>query len=153
MKKYTFILVLFLPLLSFGQAGTKDSLNYMWSHIYKPEKLEIIDSLVTFTGTVQHLKEKSGSAYHILIEPDRKYKSMLNEENKNKQKGCLVVVPIYSSESDSMKPAEIAKKGDYVNKVKIPSKGDRVRVRGAFIKDKKKGWNGIMPVLTIQKIK
>ena len=153
MKKYFLLLILLLPVASFAQESTKDSLSYIWKHVYKPEKYEVLDSMVQFTGTVIHMKGKANGDYHILVEPDKKYKSYLSDENKKKEKGALVVIPIFSYASDSLSPAEIAIKGDYKNKVKIPSKGDRVRVRGALVKDRRKGWNAILPVLTIQKAK
>jgi len=153
MKRLLVITIILLPLCTWAQTSTRDSLNNLWAHVYKPEKQEVKDSLVQISGKVVRVKGKSNGDYHILLKLDDKYKSLLTKENQTKEKGCLVVIPIFSYKSDSLKPAEIAIKGNYVNHVYIPVKGQRIRVRGSYVWDKKKGWAAIMPVLSIQKIK
>lgn len=81
---------------------------------------------------MHHVKKhmKDGD-YKFQLDVQKKYKNLLNKGNKKKTSGNLIV--------------EVVPKDRKSNQVDLPNKKDDVRVWGAWVKDKPKGWNEIHP--------
>ncbi len=94
--------------------------------------LKLLSKCETARGIVHHVKKhmKDGD-YKFQLDVQKKYKDLLNKGNKKKTDGNLIV--------------EIVPKDRKSSQVDLPNKGDDVRVWGAWVKDKPKGWNEIHP--------
>ncbi|HEX9319746.1 MAG TPA: hypothetical protein VF884_12505 [Nitrososphaeraceae archaeon] len=94
--------------------------------------LKLISKCESARGIVHHVKKhmKDGD-YKFQLDVQKKYNGLLNKGNKKKTNGNLIV--------------EVVPKDRKSSQVDLPSGGDDVRVWGAWVKDKPKGWNEIHP--------
>src|SRR5829696_7502743 len=93
--------------------------------------LKILSECENAVGKVKHVQEMPDGDYKFLLKLDKEYKSLLNQDNKKKTGGNLVV--------------EIVPKDQDSKYIELPDKGDKVEVWGAWVIDKPKGWNEIHP--------
>jgi hypothetical protein len=66
-------------------------------HIYHPERLQVLSSCITVTGTVVRILSEADGDDHIRVEPDTAYINLLRPANVNQSgctNGCLVVEPV-----------------------------------------------------------
>jgi hypothetical protein len=75
----------------------------LWNHVYagdqrrfsKPQdRLQIIQDCVTVTGTIITAKPEKDGDFHIRLQLDPQFTSMLNAKNRSGQRGTLVVEPV-----------------------------------------------------------
>lgn len=126
-------------------APQKDCGIFPTSHIHNPERLipnEIAPCQVDITGTVMSVRDpageqgdgpKDGDAY-ILVNLDEQYEYLLNEKNKEKTNGYLVLEVI------CREPNHDYCEG-YQNQVEIPKAGDKIKFTGWWVTDRGKGIN------------
>ena len=93
--------------------------------------LKVLSECQEATGIVKHTKKMNDGDYKFFLDVDKKYDFLLNDKNKEKTDGFLVV--------------EIVPKDQDVSGVSLPKTGDQVRIWGAWVTDKPKGWHEIHP--------
>lgn len=140
MKNFAFILFLIAGCI------TCNAQSPLWKHVYNPDRLHIIQPVMTITGTIYHIKKEKDGDLHINVKVDSKFESLLNARNKEAQSGCLVVEIICVgkiTQPDAEGPCD-----NYSNAITVPKKGDHVKITGAYILDTEgnHGWTEIHPV-------
>lgn len=88
-------------------------------------------------GDVMHTKKMDDGDYKFLLKLDDKYEFLLNEKNREKTDGFLVI--------------EIVPKDQDIQNIVLPKSGDKVHVWGAWVTDKPKGWHEIHPTWEVTK--
>ena len=119
----------------------------LWSHVYNPTRLAVINTCTTFTGIVAHKINEADGDVHIRVTPDTAYSRMINSYNISGQHGDMVVEPVCAvtvTQSDA-----IASCTGFSNTVYIPNVGEHVQVTGSYVTDTHHGWNEIHPVTSI----
>ena len=93
------------------------------------EDLRVLAECQDAIGTVMHTKKMDDGDYKLFLDVDEQFKFLVNDKNKEKTEGFLVVeiVPPHQQ-------------GMY-----LPKEGDRVHVWGAWVTDEPKGWHEIHP--------
>jgi hypothetical protein len=97
--------------------------------VYNPQRLEVKDPCKTVSGTVEKIRHEKDGDYHVNLKLDSQYTELINEKNKTKQKGDLVVEIIPMDQS----------------KIPAPKVGQHISVTGAYVLDKQHGWMEIHP--------
>jgi hypothetical protein len=118
----------------------------LWTHVYKQERLEVIEPCTEVEGRVTELRREGDGDIHIRL--DVEDTSVLNIYNRLHAHGELIVELV--CEVPSERAAAIAACAGFTPHVTLPGSGDRVRVTGALVKDRDNGWNEIHPVTTIE---
>lgn len=150
MIKNSFLSFLFLIISQYGFSQRTSCDDKLWNHVYHKERLNVVNKCMEVTGTVFKInKEKDGDA-HILLHLDAGQQSLLNGKNISQQHGALVVEVLYAF-SVSQMDALSAGVG-FTNYVKMPRRGDHIKVTGSYVLDKKHGWMEIHPVSRIEKL-
>ena len=93
--------------------------------------LRVLSECQDAIGVVKHTKKMDDGDYKLFLEVDKKYDFLLNDKNREKTDGFLVV--------------EIVPKDQDIAGVYLPKSGDQVHVWGAWVTDKPKGWHEIHP--------
>ena len=140
------LLILSSTISLFAQSSPCDP--SLWLHTYRPERLIILDSCVTITGTIEHVQREADGDKHIRIKLDPGQEKYLNVKNISSQSGCLVVEIIYANLP--VLPRSLKASKGYTNKLRVPKKGEHVVVTGAWVTDTNHGWNEIHPVSVIE---
>lgn len=120
----------------------------LWQHVYRPERLQVVESCKTVTGKIEKIRPEKDGDLHILLKLDEGQEHLLNKRNYQQQKGNLVLEPICVGEitqSNAIEPCE-----GYKNIVEIPGIGDHVKVTGSYVLDTDHMWMEIHPVMKIE---
>lgn len=120
----------------------------IWNYVWKPHRLHLIENCVEVSGIVIDKKKEDDGDVHIRLRPDKAFTSLLNENNRKKQDGCLVVEIICAAVPDDEKVRPVCE--GYTNKVFLPKKGAHVKVTGSLVYDKHNEWIEIHPVTRIE---
>ena len=99
--------------------------------------LRVLSKCQEATGVVKHTKKMDDGDYKFFLEVDKKYDFLLNDKNREKTDGFLVV--------------EIVPKDQHIAGVYLPKSGDQVHIWGAWVTDKPKGWHEIHPAWKVAK--
>ena len=99
--------------------------------------LKVLADCQQATGEVMHTKKMNDGDYKFFLDVDDKYKSLVNDVNKEKTEGFLVV--------------EVVPKDQDISTVYLPKEGDKVDIHGAWVTDEKKGWHEIHPTWVVTK--
>jgi len=99
--------------------------------------LRILSECQDAVGVVKHTKKMDDGDYKFFLEVDSKYNFLLNDKNRDKTDGFLVV--------------EIVPKDQDAKTVFLPKSGDKVHIWGAWVTDKPKGWHEIHPAWKVVK--
>ena len=121
----------------------------LWSHVYLPERLRVIEACAAVDGRVVSVRRESEGDVHIAVDPDDK--GVLNLVNFLHGHGNLVTEVICGTVLDHGY-AKTACTG-FRQQVTIPTVGDRVRVIGTYVTDSESGWNEIHPVTRIETLR
>lgn len=97
--------------------------------------LRILAECQDAIGTVMHTKKMDDGDYKFFLKLDEQFKFLVNEKNKDKTDGFLVV--------------EIVPPDQDIQGVYLPKDGDNVHIWGAWVTDKPKGWHEIHPTWKI----
>lgn len=143
MKKILAILI--LSASAFGQCDAT-----LWKHIYHKPRLHIIKKCVTVTGVISRAcrKEKDGD-WHCFLKLDKQFEFMLNDMNRKKEFGDLVIEPICvkpPTQADAIQ----ACRGFSQSFPQIVV-GNRVAVTGDYVLDTAHGHFEIHPISKITK--
>jgi len=141
-------LILLLLLSSAAFAQQCDAT--LWDHIYHKSRLHVLKQCVTVTGTIDRAcrKEKDGD-WHCFLKLDPQFEWMLNDGNRNKQFGDLVIEPICVTPPTQADAIDVCK-GFSQNFPDIKV-GNRVEVTGDYVLDAQHGHNEIHPISKLTK--
>lgn len=101
------------------------------------EDLKVLAECQDAVGDVMHTKKMDDGDYKFLLKLEDKYEFLINDKNDEKTDGLLVV--------------EVVPKDQDLKNVDLPKEGDKVRVWGAWVTDKPKGWHEIHPTWEVTK--
>jgi hypothetical protein len=93
--------------------------------------LRVLSECQDVIGVVKHTKKMDDGDYKFFLDVDKKYDFLLNDKNREKTDGFLVV--------------EIVPKDQDIAGVYLPKSGDQMHIWGAWVTDKPKGWHEIHP--------
>ena len=126
--------------------GTCDT--SLWNHVYNPQRLQVIESCKTVTGTIEKIRTEADGDFHILLRLDAGQKNLVNQGNIDQQNGDLVLEPICVNQVTQQDAIDSC--SNFTSSVTIPNLGDHVRVTGSYVFDAQHGWNEIHPVTSIE---
>jgi len=121
------------------------------NRVYKLYRLQVIEKCKQVTGPVAAVRFEEDGDYHILLKLDSGQENLLNTFNYERQNGCLVVETVCAFLVNGKNPK--AECDNYVNKVYLPSVGERVEVIGTYVVDTKHSWTEIHPATSITLLK
>ena len=128
----------------------------LWAHVYHgrfpsaEDRLQVINSCLTVSGIIVKARSEKDGDWHIQLDLDPEYRSLLNQANLDKQYGYLVLEPICSrsvSQSDTI--AEGVCDGFSQTIFTRDLIGKRVAATGAYVIDRQHGWMELHPVTSI----
>jgi hypothetical protein len=138
-----------------GDPGASCNMS-LWAHVYHgrfssaEDRLQVINPCVTVTGTVRDARAEKDGDWHIRLDLDSEYRSLLNQANLEKQEGYLVLEPMcsnYVSQTDTLE--EGVCDGFSQNIFTKDLVGHRVAATGAYVIDMQHGWTELHPVTSI----
>ena len=118
----------------------------LWDHVYERARLQILQACTAVEGRVVSVHRSQDGDLHIALNPDNK--SVLNLVNAVHAHRTLIVEAVCDHEPSTA--IERAACGDFHSQVAMPKAGQRIRVIGAYVKDRDNGWNEIHPVSRIE---
>ena len=77
----------------------------LWAHVYHgrfsnaEDRLEVINSCLTVSGVIVKARPEKDGDWHIQLDLDPEYRSLLNQANMDKQYGHLVLEPMCAGRS------------------------------------------------------
>ena len=123
------------------------------ANVYSPDRLEVVSPCSTVGGIVRFVESEYDGDFHIDLEVDPAYRSMLDPVNLTNQHGWLVteIVPADEAGCASGAPPQPPANGnDYGvctgTDLRPPAVGQHVWVTGPFVIDHSHGWTEIHPV-------
>ena len=128
----------------------------LWAHVYHgrfpsaKDRLQVINPCLTVTGTIVGAKAEADGDWHIQLEVDSQYRSLLNQANLDNQHGFLVLEPIcsnYVSQKDTIEEGVCDGFSQQIFDANLV--GHRVTVTGAYVIDMQHGWTEFHPVTSI----
>lgn len=138
-----------------GKQGPSCDMS-LWAHVYHgrflsaEDRLQVINPCLTITGTIVHARPEADGDWHIQLDLDSEYRSLLNQANLEKQQGYLVLEPMCSnrvSQADTIE--EGVCDGFSQNTFTTDLIGHRVAATGAYVLDTQHGWTELHPVTSI----
>jgi hypothetical protein len=124
----------------------------LWTHVYHPQRLKVIDSCKTVSGVIQSIKKEQDGDYHIQLKLDSQFSSLINSANVKSQHGFLVLEPVCQgtvTQSDAKSAC-----ANFKSTLTIPQKGSHVTVTGSYVLDlEHDSWAEIHPISSIKIIK
>ena len=121
------------------------------SHVYNPDRLRVIQSCITASGTVDFERKEADGDYHVGLKLDPQYANLVNTCNATclnaAEHGDLVVEPV--CELPVTQADAVAACAGYHNPIVLPQVGAHVTVTGAYVVDVDHGWAEIHPLMTI----
>jgi hypothetical protein len=122
----------------------------LWEHVYNPSRLQIVDSCITITGTIDSIRAEKDGDLHIRLSVDSQYSHLINQANTDNQFGDLVLEPICVREVTQA--SAIAACQNFRQAIDIQPVGTHVRVTGSYVLDHEHSdWAEIHPITSIEK--
>src|SRR5882672_7657291 len=122
-----------LTLISPSPAQKSSCDASLWSHVYDPARLKIVNRCITASGTVEESLRDDDGDQHFLLKLDPGQDRLLNKRNMKKKNGDLVV-EIVCANKVKIKKAKAACAG-YSNQIAPPAVGTHVKVTGTYVID------------------
>lgn len=139
--------VLAVPAMAAPAPGCRD--GDPLENVRDPKRLRVLRRCVTATGKVHFAQQEKDGDIHISLALDRKHRYLLNDGNRRKHHGTLVV-EIVPADQPGCRKGERVRYGRCTGAdVRTPRKGERVRVTGPWVLDRPHGWNEIHPAWRI----
>lgn len=118
------------------------------SHVYNPDRLEMVKACMTVSGTVDALRGEKDGDYHVILRLDPAYDNLTNSANDQYQNGGLVVEIICVLTVTQPDAASACQ--NYTNHVLIPIVGQHIIVSGPYVLDSEHyDWAEIHPVYSL----
>ena len=121
----------------------------LWDHVYDPSRLTKLEACVAVTGTVVESAADDDGDQHFLIRLDPGQEALVNQVNRSKKNGNLVI-EIVCANPVALKKAKSACAG-YSNDILLAPVGAHIKATGTFVIDSHNGWNEIHPVSLLQR--
>ena len=90
--------------------------------------------------------------WHIQLDLDSEYRSLLNEKNLERQHGCLILEPMCSNRVSQRDTIEEGVCDGFSQDFTTDAIGHRVTATGAYVLDRQHGWTELHPVTSIDLI-
>ena len=122
----------------------------LWEYVYKPERLHVLNSCMSVTGSVEEFRREADGDVHIRFRLDPQFELLLNERNISRQYGNLVLESVCQGkvrQADAVDPCS-RYSGPYFE----PRVGQRYLVWGAYVYDADHGWNELHPISSMEPI-
>jgi hypothetical protein len=120
-------------------------------NVRDPGRLRVLKRCVTATGVIQFAQREKDDDVHISLAVDREYRYLLNDGNRRKHHGTLVV-EIVPADQPGCRKGERVRFGTCTGAaVRTPHRGERVRVTGPWVLDREHGWREIHPAWRIER--
>lgn len=120
----------------------------LWTHVYKPSRLQVVATCITATGVIAESSRDDDGDQHFLIKLDHGQENLLTKKNLTKKYGNLVG-EIVCANKVHLKRARAAC-ANYTNQISKPVVGTHVKVTGSYVIDSHNGWAEIHPVSRIE---
>jgi hypothetical protein len=121
----------------------------LWVHVYNPSRLQIVDSCITITGTIDSIRAEKDGDLHIRLSVDSQYSHLINQANERNQFGDLVLEPICVRQVTQ--PSAIAVCENFRQNIDIPHVGTHVKVTGSYVLDHEHSdWAEIHPITSLE---
>jgi hypothetical protein len=121
----------------------------LWDHVYNPNRLQIVDSCITITGTIDSIRAEKDGDLHIRLSVDSQYSHLINQANKDNQFGDLVLEPICVRKVTQA--SAIAACENFIQAIEIPPVRTHVKVTGSYVLDHEHNdWAEIHPISSIE---
>jgi len=118
-------------------------------NVRDPKRLEVLRRCVTATGRVHFAQTEKDGDLHISLVLDREHRYLLNDGNRRKHHGTLVV-EIVPADRPGCRKGERVRYGRCTGAaVRTPKRGERIRVTGPWVLDRPHGWREIHPAWKI----
>jgi hypothetical protein len=141
--------VLAVPAVAGPAPGCRD--GDPLENVRDPQRLRALRRCVTATGTVRFAQRENDDDIHISLALDRKDRHLLNDGNRRKHQGTLVV-EIVPADQPGCRTGERVRYGRCTGaNVRTPRSGERIRVTGPWVLDRPHGWNEIHPAWRIDR--
>jgi hypothetical protein len=128
----------------------------LWEHVYHgrfpsaEDRLHVINPCITVTGTVMKARRENDGDWHVQLDLDPEFSSMLNQANSEQQQGYLVLEPMCSNPVTQPDALGEGVCDDFSQSIfDTALYGKRVAVTGAYVIDMQHGWTEIHPVTSI----
>jgi hypothetical protein len=128
----------------------------LWEHVYHgrfasaQDRLPVINPCVTVSGMVVSARRETDGDWHIQLELDPEFSSLLNEVNLERQQGYLVLEPMCSNRVSQIDTIEEGVCDTFHQTIFTPDLiGHRVAATGAHVIDREHGWTELHPVTSI----
>jgi len=122
--------------------------NAAGSHVYKPDRLRVLQPCITVTGTIDFIRHEPDGDDHVGLKLDPQFSSLVNSCNATclggAEHGDLVVEPVCvtaPTQADAVSSCV-----GYRNPIVIPPVGSHVSMTGAYVLDLDHGWTEIHPL-------
>ena len=128
----------------------------LWAHVYHgrfptaEDRLQVISPCLTVSGVIVNARPEKDGDWHIQLDLDPEYRSLLNQANLDKQHGHLVLEPI-CSRSVSQRDTVAEGVCDEFRQTIFGRDliGKRVTATGAYVIDAEHHWMELHPVTAI----
>ncbi|MDB5197023.1 MAG: hypothetical protein JWP88_1394 [Flaviaesturariibacter sp.] len=121
-----------------------------WKHVYRPNRLKILQSCITATGIITGVDSSSDGDASYFLTLDAGQDTLLYRANYQKLKGTLMIEVICAKNTERKDPGKGC--ANYVNDVHLPAVGDHVRITGTYVIDRHNNWAEIHPVSRLEKL-
>ena len=119
------------------------------SHVYNPDRLELVKSCIIASGTVDALFQERDGDYHVRLRLDSAYDNLTNSANDQYQNGDLVaeiICALTITQSDAESACQ-----NYMNHIPVPSLDQHMTVSGPYVLDTDHyDWAEIHPVFSLR---
>lgn len=128
----------------------------LWAHVYHgrfpsaEDRLHIINPCISVSGIIKAARREKDGDWHVLLDLDPEFSSLLNQANSEEQHGYLVLEPMCSNpvtQNDTLE--EGVCEGFTQSIFGTDFIGQRVVVAGAYVIDMEHGWTEIHPVTSM----
>jgi hypothetical protein len=116
----------------------------LWSHVYDPGRLKVIDVCRTVTGyiTDHHANEDGDVDVRLALDPP--YAGLVNAGNVAGLNGHLQTEAICQAPVSAPEAAPACR--NFSGTVRVPADGTHVQVTGSYVLDTHHGWREIHPI-------
>jgi hypothetical protein len=122
------------------------------ANVRDPKRLRVLRRCVTATGVIHFAQRENDDDVHISFRVDRGDRYLLNNGNRKKHHGTLVV-EIVPADQPGCRKGEHVRFGTCTGAdVRTPRRGERVRVTGPWVLDQPHGWREIHPAWRIERL-